>query len=184
MEDGAFGVGERADLSAGQLRGHRGADRDREGDGAVRRRLHHAHALGGRPAARGDGRGDSHRPGGWRAGRDLPSQGGGRQRNWAKAAQVVAKIDSARAAGQDVRANMYPYTARRNRARRVPPAVGVGGRKAARESRGSRDAREDPRGDRARRRAYVGESVRARDAGRACCCTAFATAAQRRSTTG
>jgi len=33
------------------------------------------------------------------------------KRNWGKAAQAVAKIDSARAAGQDVQANMYPYTA-------------------------------------------------------------------------
>jgi dihydroorotase/N-acyl-D-amino-acid deacylase len=33
------------------------------------------------------------------------------QRNWPKAARAVAKIDSARAAGQDVQANMYPYTA-------------------------------------------------------------------------
>ncbi|MES3033730.1 MAG: D-aminoacylase [Gemmatimonadota bacterium] len=32
-------------------------------------------------------------------------------RNWPKAAQAVAKIDSARAAGQDVAADMYPYTA-------------------------------------------------------------------------
>ena len=32
-------------------------------------------------------------------------------RNWHKAAQAVAKIDSARAAGVDVQANMYPYTA-------------------------------------------------------------------------
>jgi dihydroorotase/N-acyl-D-amino-acid deacylase len=35
--------------------------------------------------------------------------GGGR--NWHKAAQAVAKIDSARVAGVDVQANMYPYTA-------------------------------------------------------------------------
>jgi dihydroorotase/N-acyl-D-amino-acid deacylase len=35
---------------------------------------------------------------------------GGRQ-NWSKAARAVAKIDSARAAGVDVQANMYPYTA-------------------------------------------------------------------------
>jgi dihydroorotase/N-acyl-D-amino-acid deacylase len=35
----------------------------------------------------------------------------GGQRNWQKAAQAVAKIDSARAAGVDVQANMYPYTA-------------------------------------------------------------------------
>jgi len=33
------------------------------------------------------------------------------QRNWTKAALAVAKIDSARAAGVDLQANMYPYTA-------------------------------------------------------------------------
>jgi N-acyl-D-amino-acid deacylase len=33
------------------------------------------------------------------------------ERNWGKAAQAIAKIDSARAAGQDVAADMYPYTA-------------------------------------------------------------------------
>ena len=32
-------------------------------------------------------------------------------RNWSKARQSIAKIDSARAAGQDVQADMYPYTA-------------------------------------------------------------------------
>ena len=31
--------------------------------------------------------------------------------NWPKASQAVAKIDSARAAGVDIQANMYPYTA-------------------------------------------------------------------------
>ncbi|MDH5758872.1 MAG: D-aminoacylase [Gemmatimonadota bacterium] len=31
--------------------------------------------------------------------------------NWHKAAEAVAKIDSARAAGVDIQANMYPYTA-------------------------------------------------------------------------
>jgi dihydroorotase/N-acyl-D-amino-acid deacylase len=35
----------------------------------------------------------------------------GGQRNWHKAAEAIAKIDSARAAGVDVQANMYPYTA-------------------------------------------------------------------------
>ncbi len=35
----------------------------------------------------------------------------GGRRNWYKAAEAVAKIDSARAAGVDVQANMYPYTA-------------------------------------------------------------------------
>lgn len=33
------------------------------------------------------------------------------QRNWSKAARAVAMIDSARRAGQDVAADMYPYTA-------------------------------------------------------------------------
>jgi len=33
------------------------------------------------------------------------------RRNWAKAGLAVAKIDSARAAGVDIQANMYPYTA-------------------------------------------------------------------------
>jgi N-acyl-D-aspartate/D-glutamate deacylase len=33
------------------------------------------------------------------------------QRNWDKASLAVAKIDSARAAGVDIQANMYPYTA-------------------------------------------------------------------------
>lgn len=33
------------------------------------------------------------------------------QRNWHKAAEAVAKIDSARAAGVDIQANMYPYEA-------------------------------------------------------------------------
>src|SRR5438046_8586452 len=32
-------------------------------------------------------------------------------RNWPKAVQAIAKIDSARAAGQDVQADMYPYVA-------------------------------------------------------------------------
>ncbi len=35
----------------------------------------------------------------------------GGQRNWHKASQAIAKIDEARAAGIDVQANMYPYTA-------------------------------------------------------------------------
>ena len=35
----------------------------------------------------------------------------GGQRNWNKAALAIAKIDSARAVGVDIQANMYPYTA-------------------------------------------------------------------------
>jgi len=33
------------------------------------------------------------------------------QRNWSKATEAIARIDAARAVGQDVSANMYPYTA-------------------------------------------------------------------------
>ena len=76
-----------------------------------RRRLHHPHALRGRPVPRGDGRGDP----------ASASEGGvpveiyhlkaAGKRNWDKAAQAIAKIDSARAAGLDVSADMYPYTA-------------------------------------------------------------------------
>src|SRR5207253_5332965 len=35
----------------------------------------------------------------------------GGQKNWAKEAQMIAKIEGARAAGQDVSADMYPYIA-------------------------------------------------------------------------
>jgi len=43
-------------------------------------------------------------------------------RNWPKAAQVVAKIDSARAAGQDVATDQYPYVAGQNNlASCIPP---------------------------------------------------------------
>ena len=48
---------------------------------------------------------------------------------WAKAAEMVAKIDSARAAGQDVGATMYPYTASGNGlAACVPPWAAENGK--------------------------------------------------------
>jgi N-acyl-D-amino-acid deacylase len=50
-------------------------------------------------------------------------------RNWAKMPQAIAKIDSARAAGQDVQANMYLYPAGGNSfASCVPPKYAAGGR--------------------------------------------------------
>ena len=55
------GARERAHLSAGQLCVDRGADRRGEGDGAARRHLHHAHAVGGRAPRRGGRRSDPHR---------------------------------------------------------------------------------------------------------------------------
>jgi len=51
------------------------------------------------------------------------------QRNWAKAALAVAKIDSARAAGVDIQANMYPYTAGSTSLTACfPPSASAGGR--------------------------------------------------------
>ena len=100
----------RADLSAGELRLHRGADRGGQGHVALSRGLHHPHALRGRPLPRGDGRGDPDRQGRRGSGGDLPSQGRG-EAELGQGPQAIAKIDSARAAGQDVSADMYPYTA-------------------------------------------------------------------------
>lgn len=49
--------------------------------------------------------------------------------NWSKAPQLVAKIDSARRAGQDVTATMYPYPASSNGlASCVPPYVAENGK--------------------------------------------------------
>jgi len=50
-------------------------------------------------------------------------------RNWAKMPLAIAKIDSARAAGQDVQANMYLYPAGGNSfASCIPPKYAAGGR--------------------------------------------------------
>jgi N-acyl-D-amino-acid deacylase len=50
-------------------------------------------------------------------------------RNWSKAARMVARIDSARAAGQDVGATMYPYPASANTLGScVPPWASADGR--------------------------------------------------------
>jgi dihydroorotase/N-acyl-D-amino-acid deacylase len=50
-------------------------------------------------------------------------------RNWPKAALAVAKIDSARQAGQDVQANMYPYVAGgTGLAACTPPWASAGGK--------------------------------------------------------
>ncbi len=49
--------------------------------------------------------------------------------NWGKAALEIAKIDSARAAGQDVQADMYPYTAGgTGLSACFPPAASEGGK--------------------------------------------------------
>lgn len=51
------------------------------------------------------------------------------QRNWSKAPQLVAMIDSARRAGQDVGATMYPYTAgQTSLASCLPPSAAANGK--------------------------------------------------------
>ena len=51
------------------------------------------------------------------------------QRNWSKAPQIVAMIDSARRAGQDVGATMYPYTAgQTNLSSCLPPSAAANGK--------------------------------------------------------
>ena len=51
--------------------------------------------------------------------------------NWYKASQEIAKIDSARAAGLDVQADMYPYTAGSTGSERLFPAERFRGGQAA-----------------------------------------------------
>ena len=53
----------------------------------------------------------------------------GGQRNWSKAAQAIAKIDTARAAGLDIGADMYSYTAGATGLTScLPPAASEGGK--------------------------------------------------------
>ena len=61
MRDGAFGISSALIYPPGSYAGTAELIEDGEGDGAVPWRVHHAHALGGRLAARGDGRGVPHR---------------------------------------------------------------------------------------------------------------------------
>ena len=69
------------------------------------------------------------------------------RRNWPKAAQAIAKIDSARAR-RARRAGEHVLVRRgRHRTVRVPAALGLGGRKAPRQPEGSGDARAHPRRD-------------------------------------
>ena len=83
-------------------------------------RLHHPHALGGGPAARGDRRGDPHRHA--RAAcrsRSTTSRRPARATG-PRAPRSIAKIDSARAAGLDVQAEHVPVY--RRAAPGSPPA--------------------------------------------------------------
>ena len=107
MEDGAFGVAPRS-LPTGQLRLHRRARRARACDGSLRRHVHH-HMRSKPISSRSRRRGDPHRREGVSR-RDLHLKAV-RRRQLAANAQAIAKIDSARRAGLDVQANMYPYPA-------------------------------------------------------------------------
>ena len=159
---------QRAHLSAGQLREHRRADRNREGDGAVRRRVHHAHALRGRSgiSRRSTRRFASGRKDGVPV--EIYHLKAAGKRNWGKAARRCRE-DRLGARGRTGCAGEHVSVhGGRHRARCVPAAVGVGGRKALREPRRLREAREDPRGHRApdERTGRVSASSRRR---RACC---------------
>ena len=86
------------------------------------------------------------------------------KRNWGKAAQAVAKIDSARAAGLDVQANMYPYTAGgTGLAACLPPSASADGKLF--ENLADSAKRAKIRDDIAHPKSYCGEPVRAGDAG-------------------
>jgi dihydroorotase/N-acyl-D-amino-acid deacylase len=78
----------------------------------------------------------------------------GGQRNWHKASLAIARIDAARAEGQDVQANMYPYVAGGTGLTAcLPPwasadgklTLGLGRRQADGEPARLRHAGEDPR---------------------------------------
>ena len=84
-------------------------------------------------------------------------------RNWSKEAPMIAKIDSARAAGIDVQADMYPYTAGATGLTSCLPPSYLRRRQAVRQPRQRGHSREDPPGGRASDE-RVGEPVRARDA--------------------
>ena len=117
---------ERIDLSTRKLRHHRRAGGDRQGDVALRRRVHHAHAVRGRPVPRGDRRSDSDRPRGRRAGRDLPPEGGrpaqlAKGRGCDRQDRLGAKRGSRRA-GRHV-----PLRRGRDGPRSVPPTLGLSG---------------------------------------------------------
>ena len=45
--------------------------------------------------------------------------------NWGKMAEVIRRIDAARAEGIDITADMYPYDRRRHRPCLVPPSLGA-----------------------------------------------------------
>jgi dihydroorotase/N-acyl-D-amino-acid deacylase len=111
MEDGAFGIGSALIYPPGNYATTDELIEMAKADVALRRDLHHAHAIRGGPTARGDRRSDRHRHEGWCAGRDLSSQGS-RYRQLGRRVRVrLRKIDSARKAGVDIQANMYSYVA-------------------------------------------------------------------------
>ena len=117
---------ERADLSAGQLRQHR------RSWSRWRRRWRRSTAPTSRTCAREERRAAArrmdeahpHRPRRRGAGRDLPPQGVRPRATGPWPHRPIAKIDSARAAGQDVKATMYPVSRLRQQPR--PPASPAG----------------------------------------------------------
>jgi N-acyl-D-amino-acid deacylase len=128
MEERRLRCRHRADLSARQLRRHGRADRGR------RRRWRPTAASTSRTCARRrtrcsrrSTRRSDRRPGGVPV--EIYHLKAAGTRNWHKAPLAIAKIDSARAAGLDVQANMYPVHGRRDRSERLlPPWASEDGR--------------------------------------------------------
>ena len=109
MRDGAFGISSALIYPPGSYAGTPRADRDGEGDGAVsRRRTSRTCARRTtRCSRRWTKRSASRARAACRL--DIYHLKASNRRNWGKAPAMVAKIDSARAAGLDVGATMYPY---------------------------------------------------------------------------
>ena len=134
------------DLSAGELREHARAGRDREGDGAVRRRSTSRTCGPRRTICWRHRRGARDRPRGGRAGGDLPPEGGG-PAELGEGGRGHRADRLARRGGAGRGRRHVPVHRRRHGPDRVLPAVDGGRRQAVRQPGGPRGAREDPRGD-------------------------------------
>ena len=110
MEEGALGVGSSLIYAPAFYAEHGRAGRALRGGREVRRHVHLPHAQRGEPPARGDRRADRHRPP-----RQLPAEiyhfKAAGQPNWGKLDAAIAKVEAARAAGLQITADMYTYTA-------------------------------------------------------------------------
>ena len=114
---------------------------------AVRRRLHHPHALRGGRCSQAIDEAIRDRTRGRRAGRDLPPQGGRPAQLAQEPASRSPRSTRRARAGQDVQATCTPYVAGgTGLSACLPPWASADG-KLFEQPQGPRDAREDPRRD-------------------------------------